>query len=116
MILGTGPGQKYGSHELSAAVPANRHRVWLPCIQIRTGFDFPFPEPSNEIRCRPLPVGDFDFGSKHLLQPPGQGFPHMTVFTSLPAPGRYSWASYFHSIFVIVKMTLSFSLTCESPL
>lgn len=90
--------------------------MWLPRIQITTGFDFPFPELSNEITGCPLPVGDFDFVSKHLLQPAGQGFPHMILFTSLPAPGRYSWASYFHSIFMIVKMTLSFSLTCESPL
>lgn len=97
-------------------MPANRHRVWLPRIQITTGFDFPFSELSNEITCCPLPVGDFDFVSKHLLQPAGQGFPHMILFASLPAPGRYSWASYFPSIFVIVKMTVSFSLTFESPL
>lgn len=51
LSLSTGPGLKYGSNELSAAVPANRHRVWLPRIQIRTGFDSPFPEFSDEIAC-----------------------------------------------------------------
>lgn len=64
-----------------AAVPANRHRVWLSCLQIRTGFDSPFPEFSNEIACvgmklqkscvAPLPIGDFDFVSKRLFRPPG---------------------------------------------
>lgn len=59
----------------STAVPANGHRVWLPGIPITTGFDFPFPELSNEITCCPLPVGDFDFVSKHLLQPSWTGIP-----------------------------------------
>lgn len=125
MSLGTGPGQKYGSNELSAAVSSNRHRVWLPRIPIRTGFDSPFPEFSNEMVCVGMRlqkscVAPSLLGTWILCQSVSSDLLHTEkdphCLTSLPAPVRHSWASSFCSIFVIVKMTLSLSLPCESPL